>query len=246
MTKSSFQRHGPRIDLRLRVRWSAEAGAITGEAEASDVSPRGLRLESDHEVKQGSDLTIVIDAGDEENLEAIGKVMWCKPRSSPTGRTMFDLGVAFENDWLAQKRGPLGTALARIFAMNSVEPARGFERTPVSLHAATAGEEAYGLEIADLSLGGMQLRAPEGKLNEKMKTGSAVIVEVEVSGKTYSVDGTVVWVAGQQGDPAPMTPRVGDAFGVKFAEMSEVERGVLDKVRLGQSVPTQISVVVQG
>lgn len=240
MSKSSERRDGPRIDLRLRVRWAADAGAITGEAEASDVSPRGLRLESDNEVEAGSDLTIVIDAGDEESLEALGKVTWCKPRPTPLGKTVYDLGVAFESDWLAQKRGPLGTALARIFAMNSVEPARSFERTPVSLRAAAAGYEAGGLEIADLSIGGMQLRAPEG-LSEKMKMGGAVIVEVEVEGKTHSFDGQVVWVAGQEGGHH----RLGDAFGVQFIDMSETERTVLDRVRLGKSTPERITVFLQ-
>lgn len=240
MSKSSERRDGPRIDLRLRVRWAADAGAITGEAEASDVSPRGLRLESDHEVKAGSDLTIVIDAGDEESLEALGTVTWCKSRPSPTGKTIYDLGVQFETDWLAQKRGPLGTALARIFAMNSVEPARGFERTPVSLRAGAAGYEAGGLEIADMSLGGMQLRAPEG-ISEKMKMGGAVIVEIEVEGKTHSVDGKVVWVAGQEGGQH----RLGDAFGVQFVDMDANEQAIVDRVRLGKSAPERITVFLQ-
>lgn len=240
MNKSSERRDGPRIDLRLRVRWAATAGSVTGEAEASDVSPRGLRLESEHEVEPGSDLTIVIDAGDEESLEALGTVTWCKSRPSPTGKTVYDLGVQFESDWLAQKRGPLGTALARIFAMNSVEPARGFERTPVALRAAAAGYEAGGLEIADLSMGGMQLRAPEG-LSAKLRTGSAVIVEIDLEGKTHSVDGKVVWIAGQEGGQH----RLGDAFGVQFVEMDEGERAVLDRVRLGKGVPERITVFLQ-
>ena len=54
-----------RIDLRLRVRWSATTptGDVSGEAEASDVSPKGLRLESEHDVASGTPLHLVVDVG---------------------------------------------------------------------------------------------------------------------------------------------------------------------------------------
>ena len=45
MTENSERRDGPRIDLRLRVRYAAES--LAGEAEASDLSPSGLRFESE-------------------------------------------------------------------------------------------------------------------------------------------------------------------------------------------------------
>src|SRR5262245_46830508 len=140
MTKASERRDGPRIDLRLRVRF--EAGGVSGEAEASDVSPKGLRLESDNPVAKGTELKLSVDAGsDVEELQAVGHVTWCRERPSPTGKTVYDLGVAFESDWLAKDRGPLGSALARIFAMNSYEPARNFERTPVSLKASSTAPQ---------------------------------------------------------------------------------------------------------
>lgn len=243
MTKTSERRDGPRIDLRLRVRYSVDT--LEGEAEASDVSPKGLRLESEAPVEVGSDLKLIVDAGDDETLEATGRVTWCRPRESPTGKTLFDLGVAFDSEWLAQKRGPLGTALARIFAMNSYEPARGYERTPVALKASTASAPPIELEIADMSLGGMQLRAKTG-LGDKVRTGNAVIVELELDGKTHSIDGRVAWVAGgvEEGEGAP-GPRVGDSFGVQFLDMSDGDESLLNDVRLGRLEPERITVFLQ-
>lgn len=241
-TKTSERRDGPRIDLRLRVRYAALD--VEGEAEASDVSPKGLRLESEAPVEVGSELKLVVDAGDEEALEATGRVTWCRPRESPTGKTMYDLGVAFDTEWLAQKRGPLGTALARIFAMNSYEPARSYERTPVALKASTASAPPIELEIADMSLGGMQLRA-RGGLGDKVTSGNAVIVELELGGKTHSIDGKVAWVAGSADDREGGGPRVGDSFGVQFLDVSEGDEALVNEVRLGRVQPERITVFVQ-
>ena len=51
MNERSERRDGPRIDLRLRVRYSVDE--LSGEAEASDVSPRGMRFETAVEVPAG-------------------------------------------------------------------------------------------------------------------------------------------------------------------------------------------------
>jgi hypothetical protein len=242
MVKSSERRDGPRIDLRLRVRY--EAGdptlSVAGEAEASDVSPKGLRLESDKAVEKGTALKLHVDAGEVEELEATGYVTWCRPRASPTGKTVYDLGVAFESDWLAKDRGPLGSALARIFAMNSYEPARNFERTPVSLNASSVSP-ALELEIGNLSIGGMQIRS-KGPLGDHMRAGLGVRVEIEAEGSKRTLPGKVAWVAGNRGDPGEYTgPRVSDSFGVEFATtISPEDRALLEKIRTGQTEPTRI------
>jgi hypothetical protein len=189
-------------------------------------------------------MTLVVDAGDEESLEAVGTVSWCKPRQSPLGKTIYEIGLAFDSDWLAQKRGPLGTALARIFAMNSVEPARSFERTPVALQASAAGIDEK-VEIIDMSLGGLQLRAAH-EVSEKLKLGSAVIVEIDAEGNTNSIDGTVVWVAANaEPELGENGPRLGDAFGVRFEDASDTDRDLLDKVRLGNLTPDRITIFLQ-
>lgn len=236
--KSSERRDGPRIDLRLRVRY--EAGDVGGEAEASDVSPKGLRLESDKPVEKGTALKLHVDAGEVEELEATGYVTWCRAHTSPTGKTVYDLGVAFESDWLAKDRGPLGSALARIFAMNSYEPARNFERTPVSL-AASSVSPALELEVGNLSIGGMQIRS-KGPLGDHMRAGLGVRVEIEAEGSKRTLAGKVAWVAGARGEPGEYTgPRVSDSFGVEFAPtISTEDRALLEKVRTGQVEPTRI------
>ena len=190
--KASERRDGPRIDLRLRVRWSAETsgGPVAGEAEASDVSPKGLRLESEHKVDQGAALKLVVDVGgDEDELIAAGSVMWCRPRTSPTGKALWDVGVAFESDWLAKDRGPLGQALARIFAMNSYEPARSFERTPIAIvvDGGLLGQDAK-LSMVNLSIGGMQLKCTGGVV-DVVRAGMSVNVAIDGEGRTLSLGG---------------------------------------------------------
>jgi hypothetical protein len=243
MTKASERRDGPRIDLRLRVRF--EAGDASGEAEASDVSPKGLRLESDKPVAKGTELKLSVDAGEVEELQAVGHVTWCRERPSPTGKIMYDLGVAFESDWLARDRGPLGSALARIFAMNSYEPARNFERTPVSLRAASQSPPLE-LEVGNLSIGGMQLRS-KGPLGDQLRTGMVLKVEIEAEGKTSAFGAKIAWVAGQRaGEAAPSGPRVTDSFGVEFAStLSSEDRQLLEAVRTGQVEPKRISLSIE-
>lgn len=238
-TKSSERRDGPRIDLRLRVRY--QAGGAEGEAEASDVSPKGLRLESDKPVEKGTELKLHVDAGEVEELEAVGYVTWCRAHTSPTGKTLYDVGVAFESDWLAKDRGPLGSALARIFAMNSYEPARSFERTPVSLAASVAAPQTD-LEIGNLSIGGMQIRS-RGPLSDQLKAGLGVQVLVEVSAGSHALQGKIAWVAGARDEAAG--PRVSDSFGIEFGALSAEERTLLEQVRTGQVEPTRITLTLE-
>jgi hypothetical protein len=232
MTKASERRDGPRIDLRLRVRFSWDE--LSGEAEASDLSPRGMRFETPMEVPAGSNLDMTMDAGDEEELKANGRVTWCRLRKSHSGKDMYDVGIALEEDWLAQDRGPLGTALARIFAMNESEPARSFERTKVSLKASTSSEPPLPLEIVDVSLGGMQLKCPPSAVYD----GTAVIVEIQMGDKTSSLDGRVVWIAGDSFKEVTN-------FGVQFSEDSENEKDLLEDIRKGAVQPDAISVFLQ-
>lgn len=240
--KASERRDGPRIDLRLRVRWSARtsAGPVSGEAEASDVSPKGLRLESEHQVDVASDLDLVVDVGgDADELVAKGKVMWCRERTSPTRRPVYDVGVAFESDWLARDRGPLGQALARIFAMNSYEPARSFERTEVAVAVAGGGSALSGpLTMVNLSVGGMQLRA-EGALGDGVRAGMDVEVGVEAEGMSRPFAGRVAWVATAPSEAG------GDRFGIELTGLSAEDKELLERLRSGQSEPARIMLLLK-
>ena len=236
--KASERRDGPRIDLRLRVRWSAPGQeGVSGEAEASDVSPKGLRLESEHKLDKDGDLDLVVDVGgDGDELVAKGKVMWCRERGTPTGRPIYDVGVSFESDWLAKDRGPLGQALARIFAMNSYEPARTFERTQVSLTASGSSLAGGTLTIVNLSAGGMQVRA-DGSLGEALRAGAGLAVVIDVDKTPHSMKGRVAWVAAARPDGGES---VGDRFGVEFVDLSDADRTLLERIRMGQAEPTSM------
>lgn len=255
--KASERRDGPRIDLRLRVRWAATSsgGTVTGEAEASDVSPKGLRLESEHKVDMGSALSLNVDIGGDADVElvAAGKVMWCRERTTPTGKIIYDVGVAFESDWLAKDRGPLGQALARIFAMNSYEPARSFERTPITFAVEGGGhlgKDAV-LSLVNLSVGGMQLMCTGAPANagaggdaasgsaaitDVVRAGANVQVGIEAEGGLLALSGKIAWVA---------TSEVNTRFGVELAGVSVVDKELLERIRSGQSEPARLSVTLR-
>jgi hypothetical protein len=238
--RASERRDGPRIDLRLRVRWSAQtaAGPVSGEAEASDVSPKGLRLESEYHLDNGADLDLRVDVGGEaDELVARGKVMWCRTHKSPTGRDVFDVGVAFESDWLARDRGPLGQALARIFAMNSYEPARTFERTQVRMSVSGSGPlQAGELTMVDLSAGGMQLRAV-GLLADVVRAGAAVEATLQAGSASRTLAGRIAWVASSPS---------GNRFGVEFVGLAADDTAFVDAVRAGQLEPGTVGIVLKG
>jgi hypothetical protein len=240
--KPGERRDGPRIDLRLRVRWSAKSnnGEVAGEAEASDVSPKGLRLESEHHVDAGSPLHLVVDVGgDADELVAEGRVMWCRARPSPTGRPLFDVGVAFESDWLTKERGPLGQALARIFAMNAYEPARSFARTDLAL---AVDGSAFGgpLTLVNLSQGGMQLKST-GPLAQQVRAGMNVAVTVDAGGRQMALEGKVAWVAASSEGKGTE-----DRFGVEFAGAEERDRLLLESVCVGQTEAQRIAIALRG
>jgi Tfp pilus assembly protein PilZ len=224
---SSERRDGPRIDLRLRVRY--HSGTVDGEAEASDVSPKGLRLESELPVVVGTEMNLVIDVGgDTDELTAGGTVMWCRERPSPTGRMMYDVGVSFESDWLQHDRGPLGQALARIFAMNAYEPARVDERTEVRF-IAHANTDI--LEVGNLSVGGMQLKGKTA-VAHALTVGQMLQVTLTVDGEKHALKARVAWIAGQ-GQRVASAPRVDDSFGVEFVGASDADNAALEKIRRG-------------
>jgi hypothetical protein len=235
--KASERRDGPRIDLRLRVRWSAETstGQVSGEAEASDVSPKGLRLESEHVLDNGSDLDLRVDVGgDTDELVARGKVMWCRERESPSGRHLYDVGVSFSSDWLARDRGPLGQALARIFAMNSYEPARTWERTKVQASVVGAGPLPGDLTMVDLSAGGMQLRTSVS-FPEAVRAGAAVEVTLQSGAESRTLKGRVAWLASSD---------AGERLGVEFVGLVAADTAWIDGARTGQLEPGSVSVVL--
>jgi Tfp pilus assembly protein PilZ len=243
--KANERRDGPRIDLRLRVRWSANTpgGEVSGEAEASDVSPKGLRLESEHNVASGSPLHLVVDVGgDTDELVAEGKVMWCRSRSSPTGKAYYDIGVAFESDWLAKERGPLGQALARIFAMNAYEPARLFARTALAL--AVDGAEFGGtLELVNLSQGGMQLKST-GAMAQHVRAGMHVDVSVVADDHAVQLAGKVAWVAASAESTRGATDE--DRFGVEFSGPGEGDKALLERICTGHCEPQRIALALRG
>jgi hypothetical protein len=235
MTENSERRDGPRIDLRLRVRYAAES--LAGEAEASDLSPSGLRFESEAPLKTGATLRLMVDAGDDEELEAQGTVSWCRPRSSPAGKTMYDVGIGLDAGWLAQERGPLGAALARIFVLEQYEPARAATRAAVSLQAFAEKTPEWEFDVSDLSLGGMRLHT-QMPGQGAVKSGQPLSVRFEETEGSWSIRAEVVWVAGDANEGAEH--RMRDVLGVQFQDLGSEEAKRLETICQGAHQPKRI------
>ena len=235
----SERRDGPRIDLRLRVRYSVVEGTadgtylpLSGEAEASDVSPKGLRLEGEIGVPVGATVALILEDGGDEKIETEGLVTWCSSRPSPTGRTMFDTGIHFEGEWLSNERGPLATALVKVWSMNSYEVARASERTKVSLTADNGRGDATAFEVADLSAGGMHVR-PNATPDPLRTKGRDLVSRFDdPEGNTHVVNGRIVWIADE----------ISGGFGVQFLDASDAAVAFLEDVRKGHSRPKNVSI----
>lgn len=236
---SDERRGGPRLDLRLRARIVDDEAFP--EAEATDISPGGARLESRAPLDAGSVIHLSMDAGDGEPVEATATVAWCRPRKGMSLRKLYDIGVSFDSEWLSQKRGKLGRALGRIFSFSEFEPARAYERVLVTLRADTVDGADQPLTVVDLSEGGMQLRSDEN-LGPRVHTGAAVLVEIPAGDTTYSVEGDIVWVAQPEGADRTLYA----SFGVRFTEPGEDEKRVLREIMNGELMPTGISVFLPG
>lgn len=235
MTENSDRRDGPRIDLRLRVRYAADS--LAGEAEASDLSPSGLRFESETPLECGSTLRLMVDTGDDEELEAQGTVSWCRPRSSPSGKPMYDVGIGLDAGWLAQERGPLGAALARIFVLEQYEPARSDARAVVALRGFAERTPEWEFDISDLSVGGMRLHT-ELPAPGAVKSGQSIRVRFDEGDESWSIGGKVVWTAGGERDGLGL--RVHDVLGVQFQHVAPNDLLRLETICRGDHQPQRV------
>ncbi|MEW5855474.1 MAG: PilZ domain-containing protein [Myxococcota bacterium] len=211
MPSSQDRRDGGRLDLQLRIKYAGDQGD-SGEAEATDVSPRGARIECRAPLAVGTRLNFQLDAGDGQGVKGAGEVTWCRPRKSPTGKTVYDVGLRFDDDWLKKDRGPLGRALARFFAAGEVEPARDYTRVNTRLLAqGKGGNQTMTLTIVDMSEGGLRVTTEGSKLPTGLKVGSPVKVSFG-EGRRTQVTAEVAWVADAAGKGATMNASFGLAF----------------------------------
>jgi hypothetical protein len=225
------RRDGQRIDLRLRVRYAA--AEAQGEAEASDVSPHGLRLESDQPIPMGTRLKLQVDAGDGPPSNLAAQVMWCRAHQTPTGKTVHDVGLHLESAWLTPDMGRLGAALSRLFALQARETAPSYTRAPATLGDGGA------LRLVDLRVGLMHFHS-EMPLKGRLDSGDAVTVHVDAENSVHPVQGRVLWVADQA--PADDGARFSDAFVVDIGQASPPQKSLLERIRVGQSEPRSFNV----
>ena len=188
-------------------------------------------------LETGATLRLMVDAGDEEELEAQGTVSWCRPRSSPGGKTMYDVGIGLDAGWLAQERGPLGAALARIFVLEQYEPARAATRASVSLQAFAENTPEWEFDVSDLSLGGMRLHT-QMPGHGAVKSGQPLSVRFDETDDSWSIRAEVVWVAGDANEGAGH--RMHDVLGVQFQDLGAEEAKRLEAICEGAHQPKRI------
>ena len=165
------RRDGSRLDLQLRVRYVPVGGGPAGEGEATDVSPHGLRVESSTEPTSGTRLDVELDDGFGQSEKGSATVTWCRPRKTSSGKALFDFGLRLDDDWLTGERGPLGKALAKLFA----QAARDFGR----IHAEAVvgpGTPALPLTVSELSEKGIRLSLPGASTLPPLKLGAPMRV----------------------------------------------------------------------
>ncbi|MBI5493883.1 MAG: PilZ domain-containing protein [Deltaproteobacteria bacterium] len=244
MSGNSERRDGARLDLQLRVRFESSAGGPEGEGEATDVSPRGARLECRSELKEGTRLTFTLDAGDGRGVKGHASVSWCRPRHTPGGKTVYDVGVRFDDDWLKGERGPLGRALGRFFAATESEPARDFTRVRTSLQAEGKGpDRTVPLTVVDLSEGGLRVTADGPTLPGGIQVGRTVRVTFGQGGRT-KVDARVAWVAESQGKQGGVNAQFGVAFARSDAAARDAVMAIVATLRNRDETPPSITLEV--
>lgn len=236
-SKSSERRDGGRLDLQLRVRYAVQGGVLTGEGEATDVSPHGARIECKEPLTEGQRLQFTLDAGDGQGVTGSGEVTWCRPRALPSGRTVYDAGVRFDREWLRGDRGPLARALGRFFSRTEHEPARDFTRVQTSLVGTGRLNPPTPLTVTDLSEGGLRVSVEGTSLPGGVKVGQHVRV---VFGGAQRVDATVAWVADSPaGGPARAHAQFGVAFRGEDTSARDAVRVILAGLgRDGEPSPT--------
>lgn len=229
---SSQRRDSPRIDLRLRVRYMG--GQVHGEAEASDVSMHGLRLESDQQIAVGEKLQLMVDTGESASPSYLdGEVTWCRPHNTPTGRTVYDVGVKLNAEgWHTPEMGRLGSALARLFALREREQVPVYTQTPCALDDGTP------VQLSDVEVNLLQFTAP-AVLQGKVTTGSTVTVEIDAEDAKHVLTAKVAWVSDQQGGKQA---RFKEGFALDTREAGAPLKALLARIKSGQSTPTRLRI----
>ncbi len=98
------------------------------------------------------------------------------------------------------------------------------------------------LEIANLSAGGMQVRA-KAPIDDALRTGMGVKVEIEIADGSRLLQGKVAWVAGQRPGEGPRVP---DSFGIEFdAALPARDRELLEQIRQGHTEPKSIVITLE-
>ncbi len=209
-------------------------GQVHGEAEASDVSMHGLRLESDQKIAVGEKLQLMVDTGENPQPSYLdGEVTWCRPHVTPTGRTVFDVGVKLNAEgWHTPEMGKLGSALARLFALREREQVPVYTQTPCALDDGTP------LQLADVEVTLLQFTAPSA-LEGRVTTGAAVTLELEAEDAKHAIPARVAWVSDQQGGKGA---RFKEGFALDTRDASAPHKALLDRVRTGQSTPTRLRI----
>lgn len=246
-TPDHQRRLHPRIDLSLEVFYGLTQESLAEEAkhaELFDLSPTGLRIEIEDDVSVGETLFIRILGADDEEFDTQAEVSWSRPRQIPSGKRVFDVGLRFEKNLLAQHRGPLANALAHLLAIQDVEPARNFARIDVSLKAESLDSPELQLRLADISPGGMRF-VVEGQLSSGLEMGSRLAIFIHREAQETMILAKVAWMAGKNELGSVSSPQVQDSFGVDFLALSDDAAEVVESIMESRFQPERMVLAFQ-
>jgi c-di-GMP-binding flagellar brake protein YcgR len=237
----------PRIDLSLEVLYAKDQAELEQggkHAELFDLSPTGLRIEIEHDVAIQSTLYIRIIGSDDEEFDTLAEVLWARPRQAPSGRKVYDVGLRFEKNLLAQHRGPLATALAHLLAIQEVEPARGYDRIDIEFQAESLDHPALAFQLRDISPGGMRFTA-EGQIGNLIQKGQRMALFIHLDGKEILVPATIAWVAGQIDLGNATDSSLKDSFGIDFLTISDEAALTIENIMENKAQPSRLVLTFQ-
>lgn len=246
-TPDHQRRLHPRIDLSLEVLYAIDEAQLNQggkHAELFDLSPTGLRIEIEDEVAIQSNLFIRIMGADDEEFDTRAEVLWARPRQIPSGRKVYDVGLRFEKNLLAQHRGPLANALAHLLAIQEVEPARGYDRIEIEFRAESVEHPSLALELRDISPGGMRFTA-QGQIGNSIQSGQRMAIFIHLDGKEILVPATVAWVAGHSELGQSSETTIKDSFGIDFLTISDEAALTIENIMENKAQPSRLVLTFQ-
>jgi hypothetical protein len=219
------------------VHYAALHGGSAGVAEATDVSPRGLRVESQTALVPGTRLNLELDDGLGHGGNGAGEVAWCRPRQTPGGRTVYDIGLRLDDAWVRGEGSPLLSALARIFGVAPSSPTAEVQRVRAEMRA---GDRMFAITLTEFDARSLRATLVEPETPSGLVVGARARLRSPLAAN-QAVNAAVVFVAECQN----MADVLHTQFGLALDERSAEERAAASALLSALSTASAPELVIE-